>query len=212
MSATSRPTMPERVNVLLIGGGGREHALAWRLSQSPKLGRLWVDAAANAALRSIGTPCPEPIEKKALFRLNRWCDKEEIGLVVIGPEVPLAEGWADELASETRVVFGPGRAAARLEADKSWAKDIMRASSIPSAASLPQPDLGSRGSRHPGGTNPCFASSILCFDLSIQCFDLPIPWFRPPGTPQSHSGIPATGLAVGWGGVVPWAMRGSGPG
>ena len=133
MSATSRPTMPDRPNVLLIGGGGREHALAWRLAQSPRLGRLWVEQTANAALRGIGTPCPEPIEKKALFRLNRWCDKEEIGLVVIGPEVPLAEGWADELTTEARVVFGPGRAAARLEADKAWAKDIMRASSIPTA-------------------------------------------------------------------------------
>ncbi len=133
MSATSRPSMPERLNVLLIGGGGREHALAWRLSRSPKLGRLWVDATANAALLELATPCPEPIERKALFRLSRWCDKEDIGLVVIGPEVPLAEGWADELASDTRLVFGPGRAAARLEADKAWAKEIMRAASIPTA-------------------------------------------------------------------------------
>ncbi len=133
MPPETRPSMPERVNVLLIGGGGREHALAWRLRQSPRLGRLWIDPDSNAGLRAIGTPCPEPISKPAMFRLNRWCDKEEIGLVVIGPEAPLADGWADDLATETRLVFGPGKAAARLEADKAWAKEIMRSASVPTA-------------------------------------------------------------------------------
>lgn len=133
MPANPRPTMPDRVNVLLIGGGGREHALAWQIKQSSRLGRLWVDPSANAGLRAMGTPCPEPISKPAMFRLNRWCDKEEIGLVVIGPEAPLADGWADDLATETRLVFGPGRAGARLEADKGWAKEIMRSASIPTA-------------------------------------------------------------------------------
>ena len=133
MPANPRPTMPDRVNVLLIGGGGREHALAWQIKQSSRLGRLWVDPSANAGLRAMGTPCTEPISKPAMFRLNRWCDKEEIGLVVIGPEAPLADGWADDLATETRLVFGPGRAGARLEADKGWAKEIMRSASIPTA-------------------------------------------------------------------------------
>ena len=130
--SSSRPC-PDRLNVLLIGGGGREHALAWRLKQSPRLGRLWVDPGANAGLAALGHRCPEPISGRELFRLNRWCDREEIGLVVIGPEAPLAEGWADELASESRVVFGPTKDAARLEADKAWSKDIMRAGSIPTA-------------------------------------------------------------------------------
>jgi phosphoribosylamine--glycine ligase len=125
--------MPERVNVLLIGGGGREHALAWQIKQSSRLGRLWVDSTANAAILAIGTPCTEPISKPAMFRLNSWCDKEEIGLVVIGPEAPLADGWADDLATETRLVFGPSKAAARIEADKGWAKEIMRSASVPSA-------------------------------------------------------------------------------
>jgi phosphoribosylamine--glycine ligase len=125
--------MPERVNVLLIGGGGREHALAWQIKQSSRLGRLWVDSTANAAILAIGTPCTEPISKPAMFRLNSWCDKEEIGLVVIGPEAPLADGWADDLATENRLVFGPSKAAARIEADKGWAKEIMRSASVPSA-------------------------------------------------------------------------------
>ena len=133
MPANPRPTMPERVNVLLIGGGGREHALARQIKQSSRLGRLWVDSTANAAILAIDTPCTEPISKPAMFRLNSWCDKEEIGLVVIGPEAPLADGWADDLATENRLVFGPSKAAARIEADKGWAKEIMRSASVPSA-------------------------------------------------------------------------------
>ncbi len=127
------PLIPDTINVLLIGGGGREHALAWKLGQSPRLGTLWVDASANAGITALGRPCPEPISGRELFRLARWCDREDIHLVVIGPEAPLAEGWADELAGENRLVFGPSKDAARLEADKSWAKDIMRAASIPTA-------------------------------------------------------------------------------
>lgn len=130
---SSKQACPDQLNVLLLGGGGREHALAWRIRQSPRLGTLWVESNANAGLRAVGKPCPEPTDHRDLFRLNRWCDREEIGLVVIGPEAPLANGWADELASETRVVFGVGKAAARLEADKAWAKEIMRAGAIPTA-------------------------------------------------------------------------------
>lgn len=132
MSA-SRFEMPDRVNVLLIGGGGREHALAWKLRQSPQLGRLWVESGANAGLKAIAEVCPEPISDREHFRLERWCERESIGLVVIGPEAPLAAGWADRLAGEGRLVFGPGKSAARLEADKAWAKDIMRSASIPTA-------------------------------------------------------------------------------
>ena len=130
---SSNPACPDRLNVLLLGGGGREHALAWRISQSPRLGTLWVDSGANDGLKAIGETCPEPVSKREHFRLSRWCDREEIGLVVIGPEAPLAEGWADQLAGENRLVFGPSRNAARLEADKAWAKDIMRAGAIPTA-------------------------------------------------------------------------------
>lgn len=127
------PPMPDTINVLLIGGGGREHALAWKLSQSRRLGTLWVEPTANVGIQALGTTCPEPTSGGDMFRLSRWCDREDIHLVVIGPEAPLAAGWADELASETRLVFGPNKAAAQLEADKSWAKDIMRSASIPTA-------------------------------------------------------------------------------
>ena len=133
--ASSPRTCPKTLNVLLIGGGGREHAMAWKMCQSPRMGTLFVEESANTAIKALGEVCPEPLTRPNLFSFNRWCDRAEIDLVVIGPEAPLAEGFADELASEHRVVFGVGKSAARLEADKSWAKEIMRSASIPTAES-----------------------------------------------------------------------------
>ncbi|MCC6322941.1 MAG: phosphoribosylamine--glycine ligase [Phycisphaerales bacterium] len=123
------------VNVLLIGGGGREHALAWRLKQSPRLGRLFVTDPQNPGLAELGTPVDVPVDFRQPFRLQRFCDKNSIGLVVIGPEDPLALGLADALAAPGRVVFGPSAAAARLEADKAWCKQLIRNASVPTAES-----------------------------------------------------------------------------
>jgi phosphoribosylamine--glycine ligase len=142
MPRAKRDTCPERLNVLLVGGGGREHALAWKMLQSPRMGELWVEQTANAELQSIGRICPEPVTKPNIFSINRWCDRQDIDLVVIGPEVPLALGIAEELASDTRVVFGVNKNAARLEADKAWAKEIMRSASIPSAEGRAFTDRG----------------------------------------------------------------------
>ena len=133
MPKATHDTCPQRMNVLLIGGGGREHALAWKMLQSPRMGTLWVEQSANAELKRLGKICPEPVTMQNKFTVNRWCLREEISMVVIGPEAPLAEGLAEELASDSCVVFGVNRNAARLEADKAWAKDLMRAASIPTA-------------------------------------------------------------------------------
>ncbi len=123
---------PDTVNVLLLGTGGREHALAWRLKKSKRLGTLWVEADANAGLTEIGRVCPEPIND--MFRLVRWCERENISLVVIGPEAPLAADYATKLADHPkRVVFGPSKAGAQLEWDKAFAKQVMRAASVPAA-------------------------------------------------------------------------------
>jgi len=124
---------PGKCNVLLIGGGGREHALAWKIKQSPRLGKLWVTNPENPALAKIGNPCPAKMENTDRWRLTEWCDKADIHLVVIGPEIPLADGWADELTTETRMVFGVRKDAARIESDKAWAKTLMRSSAIPTA-------------------------------------------------------------------------------
>jgi phosphoribosylamine--glycine ligase len=107
--------------------------LAWKLRQSPKLGELWLQDGANAGLRTLGRICPEAIDPKQAFRLVRWCERERIGLVVIGPEGPLEQDFATLLAAPERPVFGPSRAAARLEWDKAYAKQLMRSAAIPTA-------------------------------------------------------------------------------
>jgi phosphoribosylamine--glycine ligase len=126
---------PERCNVLLIGGGGREHALAWKLSQSPRLGTLWIADPSNAALAALGSPRPPELADRGAFHEQRWCDQNDIHLVIVGPEAPLADGIADRLASPTRLVFGPNQAAAQIEADKIFAKEIMRQGAVPTAES-----------------------------------------------------------------------------
>lgn len=126
---------PEKCNVLLIGGGGREHALAWKMSQSPKLGKLYATDCSNGGIASLALPCEKKWDPSQAFFFQRWCDKHEIDLIVVGPEVPLTEGLADELTTDSRLVFGPNKAGARIEGDKSYAKDLMRQASIPTADS-----------------------------------------------------------------------------
>jgi phosphoribosylamine--glycine ligase len=127
---------PDRCNVLLAGSGGREHALAWKLRQSPRLGNLWVDPDANAGLLALGRACPQSLEPRNRFHLERWLEREDIRLVVVGPEALLAQGMADDLHKPPhRLVFGPGRAGARLESDKSWCKHVLRTANVPTAES-----------------------------------------------------------------------------
>lgn len=127
----SRP--PSRCNVLLLGSEGREHALAWKLRQSPRLGELWVESTANAGLLELGRVCPESTDPRQVFRLQRWCERERIDLVVIGPEGPLERDMATLLAAPGRAIFGPSREAARIEWDKAFAKQLMRTAAIPTA-------------------------------------------------------------------------------
>ncbi len=139
--------MSDRVNVLLVGGGGREHSLAWKLRQSARLGDLWVSNPENPGLVALGKPLPDvPVDSSKPFQLQRFCDRERIGLVVIGPEEPLAAGLADVLQAEGRVVFGASKDAARLEADKSWCRQVMHAASVPMAEgrSFTDPDAAKR--------------------------------------------------------------------
>ena len=131
----NRPYHPrmDPVNVLLIGGGGREHALASRLVRSPHLGTLWITHPQSPGLARLGKPIDVPVDIREIYRLVQFCNHNAIGLVVIGPEDPLAEGYADALATPDRLVFGPNKQAARLEADKAWTKHLLRAASIPTA-------------------------------------------------------------------------------
>jgi phosphoribosylamine--glycine ligase len=118
------------MNILLLGGGGREHALAWKLAQSKRLTALWC-APGSDAMATLGTcvaldPCdPAAV---ALFARDRAID-----LVVVGPEAPLAAGVTDAVEAAGVPVFGPTAAAARLEASKSFTKEICDAVGAPTA-------------------------------------------------------------------------------
>jgi phosphoribosylamine--glycine ligase len=118
------------VKVLLIGGGGREHALAWKLRQSPLLDQLYC-APGNAGIAEIAECVPLDVTDHAA--LARFCKANDIGLVVIGPELPLVAGLADALEAEGIKVFGPSRAASALEGSKGFTKDLCARHGIPTA-------------------------------------------------------------------------------
>jgi phosphoribosylamine--glycine ligase len=119
------------VDVLLIGGGGREHALAWKLRQSPLLDRLYC-APGNAGIEEVAACVALDIADHAA--VIRFCKDNAIGLVVIGPEAPLVAGLSDDLEASGIKVFGPSRTAARLEGSKGFTKDLSAAYGIPTAA------------------------------------------------------------------------------
>lgn len=118
------------MNVLLIGSGGREHALAWKLSQSAKLDTLYA-APGNPGIAAHATIAPiDPADHRAVIDFVR---RERVGLVVIGPEQPLVDGLADNVRAIGVPVFGPGREAARLEGSKGFTKDLCARVGIPTA-------------------------------------------------------------------------------
>jgi phosphoribosylamine--glycine ligase len=125
------------MNVLIIGSGGREHAIGWKLKRSKQCGKI-VFAPGNAGTAAIGKNVPldyEPVSQKVVDRIQLLCHHEKIDLVVIGPEDPLSQGLADRLAKLGLKVFGPTSDGAAIEADKAYAKQLMRAAAIPTAES-----------------------------------------------------------------------------
>ena len=118
------------MKVLLIGSGGREHALAWKLAQSPRLTRLYA-APGNPGIAEVAELVAlDPADHDAVVA---FCRAEAIDLVVVGPEAPLVAGLADALAAAGIKVFGPSRAAARLEGSKSFTKKVCAEAHIPTA-------------------------------------------------------------------------------
>jgi phosphoribosylamine--glycine ligase len=118
------------MNVLLIGSGGREHAIAWKLAQSDNLGKLYI-APGNAGTAKCGENVA--ITATDVDRLVEFARQHNVGLVVVGPEDPLAAGMVDAMEDAGIRAFGPSAAAAQLEADKAFAKQLMRASAISTA-------------------------------------------------------------------------------
>ena len=119
------------MNVLLIGSGGREHALAWKLSASPLLTKLYC-APGNGGIAEVAECVPLPVADHTA--VIRFCADNAIDLVVVGPEVPLVAGLVDDLTTAGIKCFGPKQAAAQLEGSKGFTKDLCREFDIPTAA------------------------------------------------------------------------------
>jgi phosphoribosylamine---glycine ligase len=122
------------MKVLVVGSGGREHALAWAIAQSPRLSELHA-APGNPGIAALASCHPVHTDDQA--SLTPLAGELGIDLVVVGPETPLVAGLADELRHQGIAVFGPGAAAARIEGSKAFSKEVMDAAGVPTARSLP---------------------------------------------------------------------------
>lgn len=124
----------DKLKVLIVGSGGREHAIAWKIAQSPRLAQLFV-APGNAGTINNDklTMTNVPIAAEDDSALVSFCNGQDIDLIIIGPEAPLANGLADALRAHNRLVFGPSQAAAQIEASKAFSKAFMQRHSIPTA-------------------------------------------------------------------------------
>jgi phosphoribosylamine--glycine ligase len=119
------------MNILLLGSGGREHALAWKLAQSPLTAKLYA-APGNPGIAEAAELVVLDVTDHA--GTIAFCEAKEIGLVVIGPEAPLVDGLADSLRAAGFAVFGPSKAAAQLEGSKGFTKDLCERAGIPTGA------------------------------------------------------------------------------
>src|SRR5512141_3149284 len=118
------------MNVLIVGSGGREHAMAWKVAQSPRLSKLYI-APGNVGTTSCGeNVAVNPDDHPGLIR---FCKEKQIDLVLVGPEVPLAAGIVDALSADGIRCFGPKQAAAQIEASKVFSKDFMARHDIATA-------------------------------------------------------------------------------
>jgi len=119
------------MKILVIGSGGREHALVWKISQSRRVSKIY-NAPGSAAIAELATLVPIGVDQ--IEQLAEFAAKEEIDLTVVGPELPLTLGISDLFESRDLEIFGPSKTAARLEGSKAFAKEILRENNIPTAA------------------------------------------------------------------------------
>jgi len=118
------------MKVLVIGGGGREHALAWKIAQSRRVDRVFVAPGNAGTLRDAENVDIAPTDFQRLIKFAR---QNDVGLTVVGPEVPLAEGIVDVFTAEKLRIFGPSKQAAELEASKVFCKQLLRHADVPTA-------------------------------------------------------------------------------
>ncbi|HZU04733.1 MAG TPA: phosphoribosylamine--glycine ligase, partial [Chloroflexota bacterium] len=126
------------MRILVVGAGAREHALLWKLAQSPLRPQLYC-APGNAGTAALAETVPLAAED--IDGLARWAAEQAIDLTLVGPEAPLAAGIADAFAARGLALFGPTRAAATIEASKAWAKTLMQRHGIPTARAVVADDL-----------------------------------------------------------------------
>ena len=125
---TSTPAA-DRMNILIVGSGAREHAIAWKLSNNPRVDSLYI-VPGNAGTASIGSNLPGSAED--LEGLAQLAQAHGIGLTVVGPEVPLAKGIVDLFTESGLAIFGPTKGAARIESSKAFARELMGKYGVPS--------------------------------------------------------------------------------
>src|SRR3546814_7346743 len=126
------------MNVLLIGSGAREHALAWKLAQSPKLGKLFAAPGNPGIARHARIVDIDPADHRGTVD---FCLKNSVELIVIGPEAPLVDGLADNLRTMGFCVFGPNRIPAQLEGSKGFTTDLCARHNIPTARYVSVSDI-----------------------------------------------------------------------
>ncbi len=126
------------MRILVVGGGGREHAIVWRLAQNPTVDRLFA-APGNPGI-AVDAICV-PVDPDDLRGIVDLVQRESIDLTVVGPETPLVKGLVDELDAEGHRAFGPTRDAARIEGSKAWAKELCHKYGIPAARSRSFTDM-----------------------------------------------------------------------
>jgi len=126
----ARPKTTKRKKVLVIGGGGREHAIVWALKRSPRVGKIYV-APGNAGTMAYAENVP--IRSEDIEALLKFAKSEDIDLTIVGPEAPLAAGVVDRFRAAKRPIFGPTKRAAQMETSKVFAKELMSRVGIPTA-------------------------------------------------------------------------------
>src|SRR5207342_1593324 len=130
-SRATNPATSAPMNILLLGSGGREHALAWKITASPLTTKLWC-APGNAGIAREAECVALDIADHAA--VVAFCKANKVDFVVVGPEAPLVAGIVDDLEAAGFKTFGPNKSAARLEGSKGFTKDLCKAHNIPTGA------------------------------------------------------------------------------
>ncbi len=196
------------MKILVIGKGGREHALVWKLAQSPRVERIYcAPGNAGTALEGVNIA----VEGNEFDKLARFVRQEGVGLTVVGPEGPLAEGIVDYFNKEGLRIFGPSKEAAQIESSKVFAKTLMRHADVPTAEfrvfDHPEPPASTSTV---GRTRSCPPASRFTdrFETTrSRCWTVSVTSWRPNGrryllTPAEPVVVKADGLAAGKGVMV----------